>query len=665
MQPNTGESGAQKLLQCFIDEAKRQAYYAGKRNESIADDLHCTQRLFHIHAPRGVGKTFFLNYLLSRWSDQLDQEKTFWVRVDLVKEFTPHNNVERWIYAQLAKVVFRYYNSNAHTYTDGDREYTKKIDIQEIGLEDELYRYIEVQRRMETRNELDQDFIRMRDVFSGLATEMPLGESLVNHALAQQIFYHLLKNGFSVIVILDGFDRLETTPDAIKKFQKLSREISVLASSSEAIGYTIIFVSRTSTSRHLASSTYRRIPAANTHELIPPPLEPILQRRIRYIIREVSGLAKAKNWDLHDWPDHLNNYVKFLDSSSERIDYKATLEMFGGNRRAQLQVLQLAYLDYLSSEQVRGRKNTPQYKLIEIMTKSGFAYPPLHYRYTVEQNRVQRNLGDEVGPDHIFLPSLFSYPFLSEKSNKDFRHTNCDLLCGLRILQLVKGREDCVETSEDRQLLTGQEISQLLKWLFDYDQKMVRKLLVEYVEAELLYVYNESNSIENDVGNLRIGAMPKLGYVLDEFIKDSSYLALAIMRAPIGPFDSQLDTDRMAGLVRVRRYDRHGGELIEWIVAKAINSISAYRLVRELNETQKSDYDRRSRKVSDGGRWQALKLEFEMTQPFDIAKLIRDHLIPELISLLSGTVVIDDVDVIPCETDLWNESLERYINRWT
>jgi hypothetical protein len=661
---NRSRLSTKEFIERIIQEAKAQASLALARDRSRSDEVNSAERLFLIHAPRGVGKTSFLNYALSRWSDLLDSHKVIWVRVDLVKHFLPSDNVERWIYAQLCKIVFRYYNSAAFRHTHYGEPYTKTIDIQSFGLEDFLLSYIRKQPS-DFQNTLYDALARMRDVFSGNAPERPLSETLVNELLAQQTFECLLQNGYRTAVILDGFDRLEATPEAIRRFQELSRQISALADSAEAIGYPIVFVSRTSTQRYLSARTYKRVPPAQIYELSAPPLDSIMRRRLKYIKREVKALSKSKSWSIHDWPNHINEFEDFLGRTHSGRSYCNELSGFGQNRRAQLQILQLAYFDFLSDvDSQKRRRPVPQYRLIETMAKAGYAFPPRHYNYTFYGRRGEREICDPLSFDNRFLPNIFVYPYCREANEFDFSYTSFDILLGLRIAQLVWAREVGSRKSRDRQLLEGVEISQLLNWLFGYDQNMIKRLMVELVEFEVLYVHNEVSNIESNIFKARIGAMPKLRYILEEYLRDSSYLSLCMMRLPIGPFEPDLNKGGTDGLIEVARYDARGDDLSSWINAKCFNSISAYRIIAGLNASQEEEVGERRSKVPDRLRWRQLLREFETSEPFKVAGRIRSSLLSELSVILRTKVVVEGVSAIPWETEAFGAKMSEYSQRW-
>jgi len=666
---NSNPTKIKQFIDRIVAESHRQARLAIEKRRSVSDDVSSSQRLFLIHAPRGAGKTSFLNYALSRWSQLLDDKRVVWVRVDLVKDFFPHNKVESWIYAQLAKIAFRYYSSRSAIFAMPGKKYDKPFDLAEMDLEGHVWRYIEGMPLQEHRLKLADDFAKMLDVFSKNAAERLLSEDAVNETISQQVFQFLLKNSISVIVILDGFDRLEATPEAIDKFVDLMHQITYLAETADPIGYPIVFVSRTSTQRFLAARTYRRVPAINTFPLQAPQLLPILERRMRYLRKEVPALATSRNWSLHDWPQHVDGFLEYLKSSDGERDYMKTLEVFGQNRRAQLQVIQLAYIDYLTyPPQERGssrQRPRRQYRLIETMVKSGYAFAPRHYAYAADGGKIIRSVGDQLGYDNRFLPSIFAYPVTARPAKKDFKYTNRDSLCGLRLLQLVAARDLHMQSGADTQALTVLEIMQLLDKLFGYDQGLVRRLCEEYVEAELLYVYNEALNLERDRTLLRVGAMPKLNRMLDEFVFDLSYLSLSIMRAPIGPFDSGRDAHRLSGLLRLVRYDREGDDLMSWIAAKAVNSITAYRMVREINSWQEAEYQERKSRIGSGQRWRGLVEEFEAREPFSIATRMRSSLLRELKGMLETEIEYEGGRLAPVKHEKIAQALGYYEMRWT
>lgn len=655
---NENEATTQAFVEMLAKEAAHQHFIATQLKTGVSEAINASRRVFVLHGPRGIGKTFFLNFALSKWSETLDESKTIWVRIDLVKNFPPRNDLLKWIYAQAAKVLLRYYDSRSKLYQK------RALDIASLPLDAEIENYIAGLPLELRRNETDA-WIRMREVFRREVQEQPLSELLVSEHIARRVFQYFVQADFKFIVILDGFDRLEATHEMSNKFHSLVQQVIDLGRSTEAIGFPIVVVMRTNTLHSLpVGSAYRRFPTTNQFPLGTPQLTEILAKRISYLTDEVGRIADSNKWDTADWPEHLTGFLDFLKDSDERRNYLETLaNMFGLNRRAQLQVLQLAYFDYIGHLQEKKQIGERQYRLTEAMCKVGYRYPPRHYRYTNKRGRITRELGDDLGFDNRFLPSLFAYPVIENPTENDFEHCDFDFLLFLRILQFVKGHDSGSTRSDDTLELAVFEVANMMHWMFGYDVELVKKLIVELIEFEVIYAYGQFDDFETELSNFRIGSLPKLDYILDRYLNDIAYLSLSLMRAPIGPFVSQGDTDWPGSFVQISYVD--AGDLAYWICTKCVNSISAYRLMRDLNKLQRIIFQENVKVIQHKKRrYGQLLEEFASSRPFDFDVYMRQQMSGELEALLMTPIRSGGRETVPAEIMSVSQTLENYRRLW-
>lgn len=666
---NENEALTDEFVRLLIEEAERQHYVATQLTTGRAEAVNASRRIFVLHGSRGVGKTFFLNFALSKWSGRLDEGNVVWVRIDCVKNFPPKNDLIKWIYAQTAKILLRYYDSRSLLYR------AKSIDISALSLDEEIHRYLHTLPGDLPKSEMHA-WVRMKEVFWKHAPEQPLSESFVSEHIARHIFHYLLNHGFKFVVILDGFDRLEATHDSSNKFQLLVQNVLDLGSSGEPIGFPLVVVMRSNTLRSLAiGTTYRRFPTTQTFSLGTPELTRIVEKRVEYLTSEILGIASAKQWATDDWPGHLTSFVDFLKGSDDGRNYVDTLNnVFGTNRRAQLQVLQLAYFDYIGHLQEMNRiANEPshlaltdkQYKLIETMCKVGYRYPPMYYRYTARTGKIKRELGDDLGFDNRFLPSLFGYPVVESPDENDFAYTEFDVLVFLRVMQFIRSHDKEAHRRRDQQDLAVFEVTNMMRWMFGYDSELVAKLVGELIEFEVVYAFGECNDFERDLNNMRIGPLPKLNYILDRYLNDITYLALSLMRAPIGPFGvSETDDGMPAQFATISYYDK-GADLPHWISTKCLNSISAYRLVRDLNRLQKNIFEVNLASVqSRKHRYPDLLQGFIASSPFDFTDNMRHELVNALEGLLSKPIWDNGQGQAPVDIPTVSQAVENYQKNW-
>lgn len=654
---NENEGVTDEFVQLLIGEAERQHFIATQLASGVSEAVNASPRMFVLHGPRGVGKTFFLNFSLSRWSSALDERKILWVRLDLVKNFPPTNDLIKWIYAQTTKVVLRYYDSRSSFYSKG------ALDVSTLPVDEEVTNYIQALPGDLPHSEMTA-WVRMKEVFWGQAAEQPLSERLVSEHIARHLFHYLLNHGFKFIIILDGFDKLESTHDSSSKFQSMLHAVLDLGGSTEPIGFPLVVVMRTNTLRSMTvGTTYRRFPASQTFALESPELIEIIEKRVAYLTKEVGEMATAKGWATNDWPTHLELFIEFLKSSDDGRNYLDTLNnVFSSNRRAQLQVLQLAYFDYIGSLQQARLISDKQYRLVEAMCKVGYRYPPSHYHYVTRRGKIERDIGDDLGLDNRFLPSLFSYPVVRNPDENDFEYTDFDVLLFLRIAQFIRSH-DRAESIGDEQDLAAYEVMNMMQWMFGYDPELVRKLIAELIEFEVIFAYGEFSDFERDLSGMRIGSLPKMNYILERYLNDIAYLSLSLMRAPIGAVRPASQAT-LAQFVTISHADE-GGDLEHWITTKCLNAVSAYRLMRELNRIQRVRFEQNVPSIqARKRRYPSLLETFIASRPFEFDQRMRGALNKELAALLTAPIGGGGQNEAPIEIPKIRQAIEDYQAAW-
>jgi hypothetical protein len=649
----------------MMDEAKQQQRLALKTARGGADMMNAAQRMFILHGPRGSGKTFYLNYILSEWIERFESENILWIRIDLVKDFGPNNNLTNWIYGQITKITFRYYDRRSAFYE------SSCIDVSGTGLEEHL-RKVATEYPYETeRPRMQESLVRMIKVFRGEIKEQALDESLVPPLIGAEVFSFLIDRGFRFIIVLDGFDKLEATRASLHKFQSVCAQAATLGIGNDLVGFTLLLAMRTVTFDSLPSGgPYRRVEPLRIYEVAPPDLAEIVGKRRQLLAQEVAKLAEEKGWRTSDWPSHLDEYIAFLDKSGGDENYATVLDhFFGDNRRAQMQMLQLAYYDFLG-ERTRNQERGSQYRLIEAMTKAGYRYVQKHYRYESDGRKIRQTLGDPTGFDNRLIPSIFDYPFLAEISPRDFNYRGSELLSALRLMQLIHTYEQVAQKEPARQPLVVSEIQIIMERCFGYDMELVKWKLVELSEYDVIYLYGEYVEFDDEIPQMRVRGLPKLEYMINKYIGDIAYLSLAVMRAPIGgpgsnvtgPFtDSSGTPNHDVPFVGVISYQPGGSNLLQWIAAKSLNAISAFRILDHLNSVEEAQAKGSIDKLPARGRYREIVQLFFQRAPFDYIRNLMPKIGDELEALLRGKVTIGRNEFRPID----DAYVKRVYNEYT
>lgn len=544
-------------------------------------------RMFVLHGPRGTGKTFFLNYLLSRYSELLDKEKVIWVRINLVTNFAPNNKLENWIPAQASKILLRYYDINQKSRSQGSQPPIPLDFIEHIKayIEEEYADYPDRLR------ELRDHIIIMKESFRDLKYDKPVSEDMVPSVLGKEIMRYAREMGYSFIVTLDGLDRLDITNSAKAKFDSLCRQVDLIGRAYERQGFTLLVVSRTTllNTNSCFSDPYRQgstrcLPMGKVDLLA------IANRRLEMLMEEIPRKAPEYGWDILDWPEHIKEFKRRLFDDQDGF-FGGLLDTLGDDRRAQMQIIQLDYLDFLVTKRARA------YQLIEYLTKAGKRYPPRYYFYAKYEDGDLIHAGNaEPTPlDSKFFPTIFSFPILQEGQSDYLSHPH-SMLVGLRIAQLVLSCSELIKNKENlvRDSMLGRELSLICKQMFGYEEQLVYALLEELAEFDMVQLDGGLYPLPIRREEYVIRARPKLRMLLDTMIYDIAYLNLAAMRVPVAVGVLSSDNNTF-GLFKAETLDQKLSSLDRestmsgWIFAKTVNAISLYRLVKYINDLQKSN----------------------------------------------------------------------------
>ena len=203
---------------------------------------------------RGVGKIFLLNYVLSKWNPSLSEEKIIWVRLNLVTNTGFENNIYGWIYAQIAKILLRYYDKSS--------DYVKYRPFTMDDFYTPLFKWVDAnsdfreKERSETRSKIRQ----MKDLFSRFNSQAKINPALCDFEICSNLFRIAREMGWSFIVIMDGFDNLDVDKFHYERFETIKTQINSLWSNYENIGFCLVIVSRTYTFAEMtASDPFKRI----------------------------------------------------------------------------------------------------------------------------------------------------------------------------------------------------------------------------------------------------------------------------------------------------------------------------------------------------------------------------------------------------------------------
>ena len=589
-------NGSAEDTEDFVRELIRRAHDARTAILTIDQDSAgaSTSSWGHLHlilyGKRGSGKTFFLNHVLSKYSGLFDRERVIWLRLNLVEPFGLDENhpsafdLELRVYAQLAKIVFRYYDPKSEFYVSKPEP---------LDLSGDLFDFVQERSPNQTTSQaLNQSIMDIRQAFGTKGVDPPLSPELVPTFIGRKLLQLARARGYAIICVLDGLDRLEISSQDRHRFDRLFKAAVRLNNTSGSLGVMVVSVTRTNTLNTLPDVPIRGNPYSygevEARELYPASIDLILRRRIEFLRDHVAEVAKTEPWDMRDWPTHLDDFLHFLSESEEDAsDYLTGI--FGENRRAQMQVVQFRYFDFLR----KGRGEASAYRFLESLVLAGQAYPPKHYKYamTGKGGWTRRSSGGAAFDNHL-LPSIFDYPFVDWELSGAIDPPAPALqgvLWGVRILQLVAASEWRARQHEryvDR--IMSKEVADVLYTLFGYPRSQTYLLVDQLCEQECIRQGRPDYAAPTTSRRQFVYLMAKGRYILRKFLADIAYLSLCTMRLPlqVSKQRSGLPYFVAPRLSAASTIDERDTDLAEWISAKVINSCALVRLISTLNTQQ-------------------------------------------------------------------------------
>lgn len=612
-------------------------------------------RFFILHGERGIGKTFYLNYLLSKFSQYFDQNRVIWVRLNLVQNFGEENNLKHWIYSQATKIIFRYYDEKSDNY---NRAQPKKYPISDIAKRlSEIVNSSEIGDK-EYKFSLYESITGMKQVFHSIKGEEIFSPALVPLSLGREVVKIARSHSYKFIVVLDGLDRLEMTEEEKKKFEGLVHQIKELAESNDLIGMTFLVATRTNTLNLLHGTQVDpyKFSQGRANKLANIPLSRILDKRLEFLKKEVQALAttvykKYPDWNIADWPQHIEDFKAFLYRKEETSFYVEKMEkIYGANKRAQMQMVQMNYYEFLSD-----KKEHP-YQLIESLVKSGRRFPPKYSVYTMNKNkkmvRVTSGLYHQI--ERRYFPILFDFPCIPYEDQKTPPPTGEGILMGLRCLQLMRAHQKISRQMPYTSPLFASELAELCKKLFGYPEQTILLLIYEYADFELCRLSGQFFLFPSSVERYKIDPLPKMDYLIDRFLYDIAYLNLCAMRLPL----SEVVFKKNVPFISAVTFDNPTkDDLKNWIAKKILNAIAVYRLVKKINTNQIQVFDRNKVRIKDSRLLQIVNMA-QKENMFSFISQMRSSIDVQIRSALTN-LKLQGHDIVSIE-----KRIEEYKTSW-
>ena len=648
---NESKEAASNFVDSLIDLAKNQLdlwQSALSRPDSVEYQLSSPNLTLLIGA-RGSGKTFFLNYLLSRHHTRLNDQRVVWVRLDLTQRFFLRAEdlesvpIEDWVYAQATKILYRYYDETSIYSND------KPVRLQ---IDSVLRNHIaSLPDTSEEKEALNEKRRKMRELFpivdqggahKAASAEAPLSQGLVPSDLGLVVVNYALRKGYAFIVVFDGLDVLDSSLREHLTFLRYNAAVQRLARDHGRLGMTYVAAMRMHEGTQQYQSQYDVAPE-RTYHVAPVPFDHIVKRRLRFILSEERYITNLSGYPQGMvLPDHLNDFLEYLNSLEEGTGLRPHFiglltEALGDNRRAQMQVTQIQYGDYAMGTTAR------PYRMIEALVTEDGWLPRQRYEHVrgAEGWLVPHCLGEHRF-DNRLLPTLYNFPLKTEELLQDLVLSGEYILANLRILQLsLAPRKLSLRRPEAKfPDLTVNELSDLLQSLFGYDDRVVYGLIQELSEYELIWLSAYRHESPASVDRACIRPLPKAYWLLEFAAGDVALLNLAAMRCPF-----RVQPRGNEGLFKVLPLPNHGraGELNSWILCKVTNALAMTRIIGHWARRQQSrvgkwmETDGRQKKYGRLGQYVRVALMGDDQQQMERRVVAQIDAILKGVEVRSGT----------------------------
>jgi len=554
---------------------------------------------FALIGDKGVGKTAYVNYLLSGQIAEFDKDNVIMVRIDLTKPYL-ETGFPQWPRWQFCDILFRYY--------DG-----KKLGI-DLSIENEvlmkrLARYFAKSNMLE----LQLKYSEIRSKVMGAIIPVKFDEWFY-----KGIFDYLaLDKNIGFVFVYDGLDRLGLTPDSKKEFAVKTNAIkgSILHENADLAAYVISM--RWATFHELVHvDPYRKlipkqIENVPTHQIHKHKVE-LLKNRHLFDGSSYPNVYSIEESTFRNYSEELANaFLQFVAYSlnisltgegkqlSIEEGFSFLEKIFGSDKRGMFDAL-ASLLDHffnnlpedkfesllnqaanhdlaesvkqerLKNIHIELQKHLPElysraYMVIEGLMIGPYIYHFSDYKYNFSIDKkgniiVFRSNANRYRPE-VFL-NIFKYPYSRGRSE-----VVCSL-AGLRILQYVNFHEDA----------SIFQMSIFLNEYFGYPKYLLNALIEDMQYGGLL----KQPSVITYVPDDEVKLTNKGSFLLNNLCSTIEYLGAVVETSPI---PSNLVK---FGAFPISPYNKSADYVINNKIICAINFI---RLLMDIEKNENTRFD--------------------------------------------------------------------------
>ncbi len=577
--PNATPEDCEKLYQSLLSSCN------SIRN-SLEHNDRVNPNIYYIESERGAGKTIFINHFFNKFNDEFAKNSIFWIRMDLDSSVLDNDtNLERYINNKLFKTILKHYSRNS--------KYNFTYFISEIKELINSNPYFEEPYKIILLHKFNTYINKFHNNNPIQITDQTYDEIFID------TMYHVLrKHKIKVIYIIDNIDLLDKSEIRLKKLNNYLNQIKKTFLSNLRENGVFILTYRSNLHNYLTSaiSSSAKVISPKFYRLNTYSFDDIFHQKVEMIKERVSILGKPdrRNWNLLDWPEQIDDFYYFIQEHSEFDsidDFLIFLESYyHSNNRSKTQIIQLLYQSFVLS-----RRSKNKYRVIEYLFLSGYRFTPKVFHYSIKNDQIFLEKAEKIY-DNIFIPNLFSYPYVSNAEKIILPISQSYLLIKIRLIQLLLGVSNNEE--ETSNIISIDDVLLYLEGIYKYDKQIILSSLDEFCELEFVELNKKDGGfIASRTKEVRI--KPKLksyfhslfsdkagsitGNVLNfNLFNDIAYLNLCSMRLNISePYY------RVNPIIKPISYDlisQSHDKTLDWLQWKIINSFSLVKYIYEIEK---------------------------------------------------------------------------------
>lgn len=581
---------------------------------------------------RGVGKTIFMNYVLTVHSPLLNKQRVIWTRLDLTKDAPPELGVAQWMRWKILKTLFQYYDQ--HSYGDAQAKY--KTDSHEHRIWEnkaaeemvfdlshtnaDLFKWAQKLNNAMSPEVFQVEFAKLESKFRSEASADPEN---INDFGGVWFFdciwnYVVVNKKCAFLLLFDGLDQLGLSVNDKQRFERLRAELQSFLTNEYYLPSACLITMREHSYREMMrNSTFRSGERIAVTLSVAARL--IYERRVEFIRnrgevenRENAAVAfagetavafcnaylKFCTWCLTN--TLLENGQRYRPPTDDISEGFAILEqIYGNNRRKLFEALIKSvefFLARLPEDFERWLEHAVeagnyQHLPKDVTLEVGDPFTQMRPTYYLFVEALM--LGD-IG--ERFRKERYSYKvqYVDGKRSivpRNFASTDSSLLfnvfhypvdsnqetvlgslISIRLLQFARSRPD------------GFEVDELIRWASEYlryPEETTGQLVSEMLEGGILKY--DANPYHYTFSIVVLG--PQGEFLLDRLVRSLEYVS-------VGQQTSAVPARLLeGGLISIRPY-----RSLEFVSHnKVISVINFVRMLREIEKVEEKNFNQKAK----------------------------------------------------------------------